>query len=262
MSKIAFLFLALAIFVSACQETDHEIAPVDETLVSPEVSAQFASLGFNPIDIEKVGENYLVGGDIIVTPKALENMKEAIVVGGPSGEQYRTYNLVSAPRVITVKGRSLSSTVSNALNLAIANYNNENLGITFQRVSRGRADITLRETGSSAGGVAGFPEGDGDPYPSITIYGGTSSYGLDVVKHVITHELGHCIGLRHTDWFDRSFSCSPPYDGVEAANPEGAVHIPGTNQSFDANSVMNSCFNSASTGVFSAGDKTALDYLY
>jgi len=157
--------------VSACQKNHQEVVPVDEGLVSPVVSAQFAALGFNADDIEKVGENYLVGGDIIVTPKALANMKEAVVVGGPSGEQYQTYNLVSGPRTIKVSGSGLSDVTSDALDLALANYNAEGLEITFQRVTSG-SDITVVESGTSAGGVAGFPEGDGDPYSSVTIYGG------------------------------------------------------------------------------------------
>lgn len=259
--KKPILTLAMSVMVGACLFTscaeDEPLSPASNE-VPQEVQARFTDLGFDVSDIRMDGENYLVEGDIIVTPQALANMHEPTVVNGPKGEQFRTYNLVSTPRTIRVRGAGLSSKVSQALDRAVYNYNSQNLSITFQRVSSG-GDIVVRESGSGAGGVAGFPYGDGRPYNSVTIFTGTASYNLDVVEHVVTHELGHCIGFRHTDWFNRSYSCGS--GGNEGEGSDGAVGIPGTVY-YDQTSVMNACFSSSATGEWSYYDQVALDYLY
>lgn len=256
-AAVVALIAANSFAITSCNNEEMVQEKTPEQ-ISPEIIERFEDLGFDASDLEMQGENYLVEGDIIVTPEALANMKEPVIVNGPKGEQFRTYNLVSAPRTITVRGSGLSTKASTALDMAIQNYNNENLSITFTRVSSG-GDIVVQETGTSAGGVAGFPYGNGDPYNSVTIYGGTTSYSTDVVEHVITHELGHCIGFRHTDWFDRSYSCGS--GGSEGEGSVGAVGIPGTVY-YDANSIMNSCFSSSETGEFSSYDVVALNYLY
>ncbi|HAS41831.1 MAG TPA: peptidase, partial [Microscillaceae bacterium] len=67
---------------------------------------------------------------------------------------------------------------------------------------------------------------------------------------------------RHTDYFNRSISCGS--GGNEGSAGVGAIHIPGTpTTNVNANtSVMNACFNSGSTGVFTSSDNTALNFLY
>ncbi|UII29501.1 zinc-dependent metalloprotease [Fulvivirga maritima] len=189
-------------------------------------------------------------------------MSDPIIVEGPKGEQYRTYNLVSTPRTIRVLGYQLNSTMSQGLDRAIANYNALNLGFTMQRTnSTSSWDIAVQSYGSGAGGVAGFPSG-GDPYQYVNVYPGTASYGVSVVEHVMTHELGHCVGLRHTDWFNRSISCGS--GGNEGGSSYGAVHIPGTpsQPNVDYNSIMLSCFSANESGNFSNYDRIALEYLY
>ena len=75
----------------------------------------------------------------------------------------------------------------------------------------------------------------------------------------MTHELGHCIGMRHSDYHDRSFSCGS--GGSEGSSPFGANPIPGTPK-FDPNSIFNSCFSSTQNGEFSEFDIIALEFLY
>ena len=79
---------------------------------------------------------------------------------------------------------------------------------------------------SGAGGSAGFPSG-GKPYGTINIGTGLQSYSVDVNEHVITHELGHAIGFRHSDYYNRSISCGGGGHNEGTAGV-GAILIPGT----------------------------------
>ena len=92
-----------------------------------------------------------------------------------------------------------------------------------------------------------------------------SSYGLgtDGIATIIGHEMGHCIGMRHTDYFDRSISCGGSTSN-EGASGVGANHIPGTSTGADlsgAGSWMLACTDGGNR-PFTNGDKTALAYLY
>ena len=94
----------------------------------------------------------------------------------------------------------------------------------------------------------------------MQIFSGTDAYSTDVNEHVITHEMGHCLGLRHTDYFNRSLSCGT--GGNEGSAGVGAIHVPGTPTGYDANSVMLACFSSSENGEFGSYDIVALEYLY
>ena len=98
---------------------------------------------------------------------------------------------------------------------------------------------------------------------SSTLVGtGLNSYSVDVNEHVITHELGHAIGFRHSDYYNRSISCGGSATNEGTAGV-GAILIPGTpSTATSGGSVMNSCFSSSSTGTWTSSDRTALNYLY
>jgi hypothetical protein len=273
---IAFSFF----FTTACTEEDKlAVEPENPSELSTEVLSQFKELGFDVSDIAMTkdmemldpayeGKNYLLEGDIIITPENLQEMlKSDMKHTGPNGEQYRTYNLVSSPRTIRVMGytggsNALDSKMRTALQWAVDNYNALNIGLSFTLTfgtNYDSYDMVVYKVDGSGGGSAGFPSG-GNPYKYIQIQSGTSNYDTNVVEHVITHEMGHAVGFRHTDYFDRSISCGS--GGNEGAGDVGAVHVPGTPTGADMNSIMLACFSSSEDGEFGSYDRTALNYLY
>ena len=258
--------LALALFIGACSEKS-ENAVEERKLVDLEVLAKISDLGFSTKDVIKTDNGYLVEGDIELTDEQLENGIGGLTMRIASEEQYRTtITITDLPRVITVSlSGSLPDNFGPALDEALARYNAEGLEISFDRTSS-NGDIHI-----SAGpwwwgffgvlGSAGFPTGDGDPHNSIQM--STSAFrnaNQGYLATVLAHEIGHCIGFRHTDYMDRSYSCGGASDN-EGQSDVGAVHIPGTPTEPDALSWMLSC-SDGSDRPFNANDKIALDAMY
>jgi hypothetical protein len=226
-----------------------------------QIIANLIDAGYPETEIMVVDGDVWVGRDALVTLKASQEMLEF----EGSGEQYRTSNLVgSSVTKICINPTSTFnsySRLSQGLDAAIANYNGLGLRITFARgpTTGCTANITAK-TMSGTGGSAGFPSG-GKPYGTINIGTGLNSYSVDVNEHVITHELGHCIGMRHSDYYNRAISCGS--GGNEGDGGVGAILIPGTPSTATVGgSIMNACFRSTETGEFTSSDRTALQYLY
>ncbi|TMQ06398.1 MAG: protease [Deltaproteobacteria bacterium] len=231
-----------------------------------EIIDNLVQAGFPADDIMVVDGIVYTGRDGAVSLAASREMLEVDTSAGPD-EQYRTTNLVSRTlTTICVNGAAFTGKFSTALNAAITNYNN--LGLTFQmRRTSGSttgcgATITARVS-SGTGGSSGFPSG-GRPFNTINIGSGLQSatFGTNTVTHVITHELGHCVGMRHSDFFNRSISCGGAATN-EGSGGVGAILIPGTPSGATVGgSVMNSCFRTVETGRFTSTDVTALTTLY
>jgi hypothetical protein len=252
MRKLSMALLAGVALVGCGVDTESE---------NQEIVSNLVKAGFMADDIKIVDGKVYAGNDAHVTYEASLEMLQS----EGSGEQYRTSNLVgTAVTKICVNPTSTFNSyarLSQGLDLAISNYNSLGLRIYFARgPSTGcTANITIQTT-SGSGGSAGFPSG-GYPYGTVNIGTGLNSYSVDVNEHVITHELGHAIGFRHSDYYNRAISCGS--GGDEGAGTYGAIHISGTPTTATVGgSIMNACFRSTETGEWTSSDVTALNYLY
>lgn len=268
--KKLFALACLALIFATCTKNQ----PVNEVLqtskITEEVKAKISNLGFSTDDIMEVEDGFIVEGDIFLSEKDLNEVQPdlmALIVG--ESEQYRTTNLVTGlPRNITVRLRTNGFTASqitsltNAIDAAIGRYNAAGLQLTFSRVTSG-GNIVISKAPNGAGYIAsaGFPTSTGNPYNSISFNATYASWSANTVTSVIAHEMGHCIGFRHTDYMDRSYSCGGAYANEGASNV-GAVHIPGTPTTADPNSWMLACIGNGVNRPFNANDVTALNYLY
>jgi hypothetical protein len=235
--KLSALFLVLAFAVS-CKKNGVSVAN-DE--IPQDVLTKISALGFGTSTVQKHEDGYLVEGDIVITPELLNQTPDMKLLRVGTEEQYRTTNLVTGlPRVITVSVNSrLPAFISNGTNEAIARYNAQGLRITFQRVASG-GTIDIVKAGGNYLASAGFPSG-GDPYGQVKVNSNAlSGQPLGTVASDIAHEIGHCIGFRHTDYMNRAYSCGGSAVNEGASNV-GAVHIPGTPTGPDPNSWMLSC---------------------
>jgi hypothetical protein len=227
---------------------------------SQEIVDNLLQAGFPADDIRVVGDAVYVGQDAQVTLAASREMLEA---PGTPQEQYRTSNTLSTSVTkICVDGSGFTGVFSTALDLAIQNYDELPLTFAMARAPSTGCSFTVQAViePNMNGGVAGFPSG-GYPYASITIGGQLSQYSVDTIEHVITHELGHTIGLRHSDYYNRSISCGS--GGDEGQADIGAIHLPGTpSTAVVGGSFMNSCFRASETGEMTGSDVNALLAMY
>ncbi len=299
---IAAAFMSVVYF--ACHE-DAGIFD-EQPRVSPEILELIADQGFSTDGVLKLEEGYLVEGDILMTEEQLRSRPMSMRVPMEEQyHTFNLVNAV--PRTITVDfDRKVDQVIVDATIDALARYNSEQLALDFAVAGAGNASgggssnsgaSDAKPPGTPGGGgggngggggtgadiiiskaprnaqylaSAGFPTSGGDPHNSIKVnqdYLLSNNWAYNTIVSIMAHEIGHCIGFRHTDWYDRSLSCggsSPQNEGQETSGV-GATHIPGTpskDDNVDGNSFMLSCIGPNINRPFTNADRTALSCLY
>ncbi|RRT94047.1 MULTISPECIES: M57 family metalloprotease [Empedobacter] len=256
MKKLFTLFLMTIFITNSCSDEDSLINDnSQEKLVINDVVNQIIEQGHNLDDIKELKDYYLVEDDILFS-KNIEDYKKT------NAKQANTHNLVSSGdnRVIRVRlDNSLMSWYS-AFDEALVKWNSAGSGITFvsDQTGFGDYDIIVKADGGSLPNLtiaaAGFPTNTGKAYNEILVNTNfNNNYQVSESQKIynLVHELGHCIGFRHTNW----------YSSGEGAGSVGANQIPGSPTS-DSNSVMNGGTALNSWKGFSNWDIFSVKYLY
>jgi hypothetical protein len=263
--KSLTVLLLSSMLITSCQ---NDADPAINSTIDPAMSIsnpanendpfviKLTKMGFKLKNIEEFKDYYLVEGDIIFD-KSKKNL-----TGKP--DQYYTNSLVDMNKVnnITVRMDSSMPTSGvddwrNAINSAIAYWNYiPGSRVNFIFTTNATADITIYSDNGTLGdrviAAAEFPSNSHpgvyimvnlDFLSNISVLEGQKSYN-------IVHELGHCIGFRHTNWIIKG----------EPSDPIGANKIPYTWD--DNSSVMNGGTAGNSYSGFSGYDNYSARYLY
>ncbi|WP_103069239.1 M57 family metalloprotease [Aquimarina sediminis] len=271
------LYTVITVIVWSCQkEKVADQIPIQEISepTKPQLN-KLCNMGINTskVTIQDVtfidgsSGKHLVAGDIMVPINGLNEYPELKPVEN-NNKQFQTANLVSIPyRNINIlgytgNGFALTSKMQTALRWAVANYNEVGTTIRFNLTfgtNYTAADMVvyaINEVG--IGGSAGILDPSGRPYKWIRVNLGTNAYSINVNEHVIGHEIAHCIGFRHQDWYNHQ-SCG--YSGPLPAEPL-AIWIEGTPWSPYEDSITLTCFDTGTDGELSPSDILALNILY
>ncbi|WP_418697229.1 M57 family metalloprotease [Bacteroides sp.] len=213
------------------------------------------ALGFDTLDIVELKSAYLIQGDMLFEKSNLSTYSQA-----QTRQAYHTTGLIGHP-----KQRSITVGIDSSIPTSgVDNWRDEiqeainlwnplsNLKMTYTTAAN--PDILIRSDASDplpdyVIAAAAWPMNE-KPGSSIRInldYKSNRTIPRLQKIYNMVHELGHCFGLRHTNW--------------KSEKESEANHIGGTPDS-DPYSVMNGGTADYSWNGFSEGDKNAIEYLY
>lgn len=253
------------LFLFSCKKNANNVE--NDTINDLTIRSKVARLGFDTTNMVMKGDTIIVEGDVILTKS---NLIKTSPRQASSIDLSTTVYPISYSRHRNLK-YYISSTVSSwesSIDDAISKYNNlSNFNLRFDRTTNvNEADLQFiydsSLVGSGTVARAAFPSNGN--IGNIIKIGSAANFNNSQKTFVMTHEIGHTIGFRHTNW-----RIGETESGVVDGVLIGAYTIPGTlnySNSPDPNSIFNSGSNWPSGPPnwpgFSSFDLIALRYLY
>lgn len=261
MKYLKFLFGISVLFLFSCQNTEEVLIPQNMSSIDQDsntVIAKLMAMGYNRDIIKEFDDFFLVGYDLMFS----KNIDDYPSVSNNFTKQANNNNQIldlTKTNISVYIDSSIPNTGSGNWRPAISSAINDwnvisGVSVYFHLTTNSNADITIKSDGGSLSdsyvAVANLPDTSGRPGSQILINIdvtiNNNSLSPSVKRYNMVHELGHTIGLRHTNW--------------QALGEPSANTIPGT--TVDSNSVMNGNTGSFSWNGFSTLDIVAARYLF
>lgn len=250
---MAFILLSIFSCSDDCADSLIDNSVKDVETVLEKAKRKILMMGLDTTGIMDVDGYYVVENDILINKENLFKY--------PETRQYHTTNTVENGQIITVSiGSDLFVSNWPSVIYKVLNIYNEytNLKLEFTPYNS-NADIIISKDNLFYSNVCAegeFPTSDGKPGKRIRInsafYKNIDDYLTENQKiFLIMHEMGHNLGLRHSD-------CA---SNGEGAGNVGMIKIPNTPDK-DNNSYMKSATCGYSWSSMPEYDAVALKYLF
>ena len=260
---VAYLSIAtmLTCFLFSCKKNTD--ASLETGKKQGTVYEYIIKLGYTDAEIQDIGDDYLVDGDILFSKSSQPDF--SIFDDGPQTEQYVTGSFIGyneQPNIVLLIDPSIAA-LSGEIEGAVAMWNavpNCRINITTTTTPNDY-DIRISAADLPPGvcGTGSFPvnarAGSEIKIDMTEIAGNT----FEQRRRTVAHEIGHCIGFRHTNWI-RVRESQHGTDQFGAV--VSAMHILNTPTGNDPLSLMNAGGCGSSIVNLSEFDKIAVQYVY